>query len=125
MTARIFSRPLSHFPTHFSDGKNILTTPFSFLLSRKARKSHVSLSVSTASDWSDHEKAIVAFIQKYEVGIALAKSKGIAIEFDVAIEPEDYQKKTLFGLQLSRGLVDTLAKLQASIDISIYLATSE
>ena len=85
-----------------------------------------SCSVFAASDWNAHVEAMIAFLDQFQEIIRDAHALGIEVEFDAAIDPEDYAcHKLYFDVDLPLKLVQQLGAHQVSINITYYLPQSD
>jgi hypothetical protein len=58
-------------------------------LSARARDDGFAASITDSVDWSDHVRAIEAFIEAHRVSLADATARGASIQFDAMIESDD------------------------------------
>ena len=79
-----------------------------------------SCSVCQEDDWALHHKAIIDILSRCAELITNAQEKGITIDVDVAVDPDDYCARMITELALDLDLVDLLSNLRVSLEISIY-----
>ena len=76
--------------------------------------------ISGADTWQDHQVAICNFIRMGKSVIATARQEDVCVCIDVAVEPEDFEGTSIFGIYAGQELVKLLAETGVDIEISIY-----
>jgi hypothetical protein len=80
-----------------------------------------SVSVHSNGSWSDHRAAIIEFIQEFKGVIQRAKAEDIRLEFDVAIEPEDYNSGIYLSIALDTDFLRALVRREVGLMLTYYV----
>lgn len=83
-----------------------------------------SVPVASDGDWDDHVEAIAAFVRKTSEIISHAKTRGVSVVADVAIEPEDAEGKSYVSYELPTELLIELVNQGVGIGFTWYGASS-
>jgi len=75
---------------------------------------------SDGCDWGLHRDAILRFLRTCGCVIARARQQKISIQFDVAVEPEDYESANVTGLLVDTDLSRALSAHDVELGFSIY-----
>jgi hypothetical protein len=79
-----------------------------------------SLSVSSASDWHSSQIDILSTIHRLKDVIVHSQTLGIAINIDVAIEPEDYWSRWVTALHVDCMFMQALSEKNIELVVSMY-----
>jgi hypothetical protein len=79
-----------------------------------------SISISSANDWAAHVDALLAFVQNVSAVIAEAKTKGVEVVADTALEPEDVRGKPYLACSLPPAALQELAAQGVGITFTCY-----
>lgn len=79
-----------------------------------------SCSVCDDDNWDEHTRAMSEFLSVFKEILVEAKSYGIEVEFDVALEPEDCEKKSYISTCLEPQLLKKLVDEDVGITLSYY-----
>ena len=82
-----------------------------------------SISVCSTAIWEDHVVAMVGFLQKHADTIKVAIAANMYIEFDVAIEPEDYNDISYLSVGINPYLANSLSSNGVHLTLSYYTKT--
>lgn len=80
--------------------------------------------ISDSDDWREHARRMVRFLDIFKASIQLAARRGIEVEFDVAIEPEDAAGKPYISLDITRRMITRLAKDHVQLTFTYYTSKS-
>ena len=82
----------------------------------------MSCSICQDRSWDTHVSEMQLFLNDFDALITEARKRSIRIEFDVAIDAEDYSGgKTYLSFRLPSELINLLAVKTVSIMITYYL----
>lgn len=84
-------------------------------------KGRFSCDVCDLDDWESHLGAIEESMVLFESILATAISRGLEVEFDVAVEPEDCEKKLYVSTNLDPNLLRKLADQKVGLTFSYYV----
>ena len=79
-----------------------------------------SCELSASDNPDDHLTGVLEGIGRYGALLSEAKRRGIAVEIDIAIEPEDYEGRLLTVMQFNSELIRKLAENEIQMTLSIY-----
>jgi len=84
-------------------------------------KNHLSCSISRSASWKDHESAAMIFLTQCSEIIRSAIKRGLVVQFDIALQPEDYEGRLLYCVTFSDSFLEHAYKHKIRIEFSLYL----
>ena len=79
-----------------------------------------SCSVETSDGWFSHHHAIMTFLDRCRQVTGHARELGFEIQFDTAIEPEDYASRLRSKFLVDKELMQVLLAAEASLVFTFY-----
>lgn len=76
--------------------------------------------VSESDEWSDHERAISIFIERFGACIARAAELGLRVEFDVAVDSDDRARRLITSVGLPCNVLRRFAELHVDFEVSVH-----
>lgn len=76
--------------------------------------------VAKDGDWAAHARAIEEFLDSFPLVFGKARELGVAVTFDVAVEPEDIHFSGVSVFRLPADLLARVAAARASMELSVY-----
>jgi len=83
-----------------------------------------SCSVCEGGTWAKHERAIARFLRKCNLALQKAAVSKVSVDFDVAIEPEDFSKRAYIETFLAPRLLQRLAERRVGLVFTYYRGPS-
>ena len=79
-----------------------------------------SCDISFCDSWVDHKEDILGFLDECGAVVARAVELGMSVEFDVAIEPEDYENAVATWFTSDVDFLKRLAAEGVSLTFTVY-----
>ena len=79
-----------------------------------------SCTVHSDDEWYDHTQAMLAFLDRAATIIMRARACGVLVQFDVAVEPEDYENRNITTFVVDVELMQRLAAQGVVLAFTLY-----